>query len=171
MEALKTIYLGDPPTITNLRLIDCLLSGQWNLFVDSLEHLILPVFCLTFLEVGFIARYTRSSMLEVLELDYIGTARAKGCQEKDVINRHALRNALIPTITVIGLDFGALLGGAVLTETTFNYRGMGMLMVQAIEAINYNTIVAGVFVITLLFVIVNLITDIIYGIVDPRIRY
>jgi len=110
-------------------------------------------------------------MLEVLELDYVRTARAKGCKEKDVINKHAFRNAMIPTITVVGLNFAGLLGGAVLTETTFNLQAMGQLTLTAIQAVDYDIINASVFIMTIIFVSANLIIDLIYGIVDPRIRY
>ena len=110
-------------------------------------------------------------MLEVLELDYIRTARAKGCTEHTVIHKHAWRNAMIPTITVIGLNFAGLLGGAVLTETTFNIPGMGTLTIKAIRGYDYDLINAGVFLMNIIFVIMNLITDIVYGLVDPRIRF
>ncbi len=170
----------NPIVFTSLRTVDCIISMivdpvnltvYSDLFWDTILHLILPVFCLTFVTVAGITRQTRSSMLETLELDYIRTARAKGCQEKTVINSHALRNALIPTVTIIGMNFGYLLSGAVLTETTFNLKGMGNLTMQAIAAIDYNVITASVFLTTFLFIVVNLITDIIYGIIDPRIRF
>jgi peptide/nickel transport system permease protein len=110
-------------------------------------------------------------MLEVLEQDYVRTARAKGCKEKDVINSHARRNALIPTVTVIGLNFGGLLAGAVLTETTFNLHAIGELLVSAIQNTDYWVLNAIVFMTTITFIIINLITDLIYGLIDPRIRY
>ena len=138
---------------------------------DYLIHLILPVICLSFITIAGITRQTRSSMLEVLEQDYIRTARAKGCKEKDVMNSHALKNSLIPTVTVIGLDFASLLGGAVLTESTFNLDGVGELLVSVIRYVDYWVLTALIFTITLMFVIVVLITDIIYAILDPRIRY
>jgi ABC-type dipeptide/oligopeptide/nickel transport system permease component len=161
----------DPPMITGFRLIDSLLSGQLYLFTDYLWHLVLPVFCLAFITLASITRQTRSSMLEVLQQDYIRTARAKGCNEKDVLNTHALKNALIPTVTVIGLNFGGLLGGAVLTEYTFNLKGMGNLIIQAIQRYDYYVINATVFLTALIFVIVNLFMDVLYGLLDPRIRY
>jgi len=167
----KTPGIGDPPVITHFRVIDSILSGQIYLIVDYLYHLILPVFCLSFITLAGITRQTRSSMLEVLEQDYVRTARAKGCEEKDVINTHALKNAMIPTITVIGLNFGYLLGGAILTETTFNLNGIGALVIIAITNCDYWVLNAVVFCITITFVIVNLGTDLIYGFIDPRIRY
>ena len=159
------------PVVTSLRLLDSLILGKFDYFWDTVLHLILPVFCLSFVSIAGITRQTRSSMLEVLELDYVRTARAKGCKEKDVIHKHAFRNALIPTITVVGLSFAGLLGGAVLTETTFTLHGMGRLTVDAIYGVDYDIINASVFLMTIIFVTANLIIDLLYGIVDPRIRY
>ena len=167
----KNPIWGDPTFITGFRSIDSLISGYLYLFVDYMWHLILPVAALAFISLASITRQTRSSMLEVLQQDYIRTARAKGCREKDVVKSHALKNALIPTITVIGLNFGGLLGGAVLTETTFNLVGMGTLMITAIQTYDYYVINATVFLTAVIFVFVNLFMDIIYGFVDPRIRY
>lgn len=157
--------------ITGLRLIDSILTFNGTLLIDTIMHLVLPIFCLSFISIAGITRYTRSSMLEVLELDYVRTARAKGCKEKTVINKHAFRNALIPTITVVGLNFAGLLGGAVLTETTFNLNAMGALTIDAIGGVDYNIINASVFLMTIIYVTANLVIDLLYGIVDPRIRY
>ena len=157
--------------ITGLRLLDSIINLDGKMFLDTFLHLILPIFCLSFITIAGITRQTRSSMLEVLELDYIRTARAKGCSEKQVIYKHAWRNAMIPTITIVGLNIAGLLGGAVLTESTFNLRGMGVTTLQAIIAVDYYVINASVFLMTFIFVTVNLITDLIYGLVDPRIRY
>jgi len=169
---LKTPGYPDPPvTITSFRLIDSLLTGQFGLFIDTLWHLILPVFCLTFIQIAGITRYSRSSMLEVLELDYIRSARAKGCKEKDVINKHALKNALIPTVTIIGLRFGSVLSGAVMTETTFNLKGFGMLFVDAINYRDYFVINALTFLISFVFIIAVVLVDVLYAVIDPRIRY
>ena len=161
----------DPPRITGFRLIDYLLGGYIYMIPDYLYHLALPVFCLAFISLASIVRQTRSSMLEVLEQDYIRTARAKGCKEKDVINTHAKKNALIPTVTVIGLSFAGLLSGAVLTETTFGLAGIGQLLVQSITNSDYWVLNGLVFFFAIIFVVINLITDVIYGILDPRIRY
>lgn len=163
--------MSDLRTITGLRLLDCLILGKFDYFWDTVKHLIMPVFCLGFVSIAGITRQTRSSMLEVLELDYVRTARAKGCKERDVIHKHAFRNALIPTITVVGLNFAGLLGGAVLTETTFTLHGMGWLVVNAIQSVDYDIINASVFIMTIIFVVANLVIDLLYGIVDPRIRY
>jgi peptide/nickel transport system permease protein len=157
--------------ITGFRLIDTLITGNLYYFIDYVQHLFLPVMALAFITIASVTRQTRSSMLEVLEQDYIRTARAKGCKEKDVIHTHALKNALIPTVTIIGLNIGALLGGAVLTETTFNLDGMGQLIVTAINRYDYYVLNACVFLIAIIFVVVNLIMDLLYAYLDPRIRY
>ncbi len=167
----KNMRYGDPAYVTGFRLIDSLISGELYMTTDYLWHLILPVFCLSFITLASITRQTRSSMLEVLQQDYIRTARAKGCREKEVLHTHALKNALIPTVTIIGLNFGSLLGGAVLTETTFTMAGMGDLLVSAILERDIYLINGLVFFSALLFVIINLFIDILYGIIDPRIRY
>ena len=167
----KTNFYEDPPFVTGFRVIDALLSGELYMIPDYLIHLILPVFCLSFISLAGIVRQTRSSMLEVLEQDYIRTARAKGCKEKDVINTHAKKNAMIPTVTIIGLGFGALLTGAVLTETTFGLAGLGELLILAIRNDDYWVLNGLVFFFALVFIAVNLITDVLYGILDPRIRY
>jgi ABC-type dipeptide/oligopeptide/nickel transport system permease component len=167
----KTRSYTNPPFVTGFRLIDSLISGQLYFVTDYLYHLVLPVFCLSFITLAGITRQSRSSMLEVLEQDYIRTARAKGCREKDVIHVHAQRNSLIPTVTVIGLSFAGLLSGAVLTETTFNLNGIGKLMIDSIRESEYWILNALVFVITIIFVSINLAIDVIYALIDPRIRY
>ena len=167
----KDMRYADPEMVTGFRIIDSLISGQWYIIGDYLIHLALPVFCLSFITLASITRQTRSSMLEVLQQDYVRTARAKGCKEKDVIKKHARRNALIPTVTVIGLSIGGLLGGAVLTETTFNLHGVGELLLRAIIDRDYYVLNAIVFMITIIFILVNLFTDLIYAYIDPRIKY
>lgn len=167
----KSMQYEDPEIVTGFYMIDALIAGEWYKIWDYLIHLILPVFCLSFITLAGITRQTRSSMLEVLEQDYVRTARAKGCKEKDVINTHALKNALIPTVTVIGLNIAGLLTGAVLTESTFGLVGIGQLLIDAIDTNDYWTLNALVFMITIIFVSANLITDLIYGLLDPRIRY
>jgi len=166
-----SIKLQDPPFVTGFTIIDSLISGEWYLIVNYLWHLCLPVFCLSFIMLASITRQTRSSMLEVLEQDFIRTARAKGCLEKRVTHSHALRNALIPTVTIIGMNIAGLLGGAVLTETTFGLNGMGKLFVDAILLYDYWVLNALVFLFTIIFVLANLFTDVLYAILDPRIRY
>jgi peptide/nickel transport system permease protein/oligopeptide transport system permease protein len=139
-------------------------TGSW-------EHVILPSITLAAFVVAFIARMTRSSMLEVLSQDYTTTARSKGLKEQVVIVKHALKNALIPIITVVGLQFGLLLGGAVLTETVFAWPGLGRLIVDSILARDYPMIQGAILVFGLLYILVNLIVDLLYACVDPRIRY
>ncbi|MFW9826564.1 MAG: ABC transporter permease [Candidatus Thorarchaeota archaeon] len=167
----KDMRYKDPKFITGFRLIDALLDGKIYIIGDYLYHLALPVLCLAFITLAGIARHTRSSMLEVLELDYIRTARAKGCVEKDVIKSHALRNSLIPTTTVIGLSLTNLIGGAVLAEVSFSLNGLGHLLLRAILLADYWVLNAIVFLLAIIFVFINLAVDIFYGILDPRIRY
>ena len=167
----KTIAYEDPAHVTGFRIWDAILSGQFYMVTDYLYHLILPVFCLAFISLASIVRQTRSSMLEVLQQDYIRTARAKGCKEKDVINTHAKKNAMIPVVTIVGLGFGSLLTGAVLTETTFGLAGMGECLILAIRNSDYWVLNGLVFFFALVFISINLITDVIYGLLDPRIRY
>jgi len=139
--------------------------------VDCIKHLILPSLALGTIPMSIIARMTRSSLLEVLHQDYIRTARAKGLRERAVIFRHALKNAFLPVITVIGLELGYLLAGAILTETIFSWPGMGRLVVDRILARDYPAVQGSVLVIAVLFVFINLAVDISYAYLDPRIRY
>ena len=139
--------------------------------MGTFRHIILPAVVLGTASTGIIARMTRSSMLDVLRQDYITTAAAKGLTRRLVVNRHALRNALIPTVTVVGLQFGQLLAGAVLTETVFTWPGIGRLLVTSILARDLPVVQATLVIIALLFVFVNLAVDILYAVLDPRIRY
>jgi peptide/nickel transport system permease protein/oligopeptide transport system permease protein len=134
-------------------------------------HLLLPAITLGLSSMAIIARMTRSSMLEVLNQDYIRTARAKGLFGRGVIMKHALRNALVPVVTVVGLQFGALLAGAVITETVFSWPGIGRLLVDSIRARDYPVVQGAVLLIAVSFIFVNLVVDLIYGLIDPRIRY
>lgn len=167
----KDFIYPNPEFVTGFYMIDSLISGEIYKIFDYLYHMILPVFCLSFITLAGITRQTRSSMLEILEQDYVRTARAKGCKERDVIHSHALKNALIPTVTVIGLNFAALLTGAVLTESTFGLAGIGNLLIFSIDLTDYWVLSAVVFLITLIFIFATLFTDLLYGILDPRIRY
>ena len=137
----------------------------------GIQFLVLPAVTLASLLVAAFARNTRSSMMETLSQDYITTARSKGLKEGAVIITHALRNALIPVVTVIGLQFGGLLGGTVLTETVFSWPGIGRLLVESILARDYPVIQGSILVFALLFILVNLIVDLLYGLIDPRVRY
>lgn len=161
----------EPAVITGSYLIDSLLTGNMPAFISSLKHLALPAIALASYSTAIIARMTRSTMLEVVRQDYIRTARAKGLAEKIVIIKHALRNALIPIITVIGLQIGMLLSGAVLTETVFSWPGMGSLMIAGILASDYPLVQGGVLVIATMFVLVNLLVDLLYAYLDPRIHH
>jgi ABC-type dipeptide/oligopeptide/nickel transport system permease component len=147
-----------------------IISGQFNVSIDAFRHLILPAIALGTIPLAIIARITRSSLLEVLGQDYVRTARAKGVKERSVIIRHATRNALLPVVTVIGLQLGALLSGAVLTESVFNLAGVGRTMYEAITGRDYVVVQGLTLVIALIYVTVNLIVDISYGFLDPRVR-
>ncbi|HXL02282.1 MAG TPA: ABC transporter permease [Candidatus Atribacteria bacterium] len=157
--------------ITGLYLLDSIITGNWAAFISSLRHLILPSLALGTIPMATIARVTRSSMLEVLKQDFIRTERAKGLPERLVIYKHAVRNALIPVVTVIGLNFGLLLSGAILTETVFSWPGVGRYVVNAVQMRDYPAVQGCVLFFAFIFVVVNLITDIIYVYIDPRIKY
>ena len=146
------------------------ITGQWAAWVDAVRHLILPAIALGTIPLAIIARITRSSLLEVLGQDYVRTARAKGLRERGVVIRHATRNALLPVVTVIGLQLGALFAGAVLTESTFNLAGVGRTLFEAITGRDYVVIQGFILVVAIAYVIVNLIVDVSYGYLDPRIR-
>ena len=156
---------------TGFILVDALITGDIVLFFDALVHLILPATALAYLSLAVIMRMMRSSMLEVLKEDYITLARAKGLRERVVIYKHALRNALIPTVTVIGLAFGGLISGAVLTETIFNWYGMGQWSTSSIMGSDIPSISAFVLIVAIVYVSANLLVDMLYGSLDPRIRY
>ncbi|MEQ9238917.1 ABC transporter permease [Coleofasciculus sp. E2-BRE-01] len=157
--------------ITGFYLLDAILKLDINLLKDVLSHLILPALTLGTIPLAILARITRSSLLEVLSQDYIRTARAKGIPEHWVILRHGLKNALLPVVTIIGLQFGTLLGGAILTETIFSWPGIGSWIYEGILARDYPIVQGGVVVISIIFVLVNLVVDISYALVDPRIKY
>jgi peptide/nickel transport system permease protein len=156
--------------VSNLTIISSLISGQWEPFVDGLRHMILPMVALGTIPMAIIARMTRSSMLDVLGLDYVRTARAKGASERIVNGRHAFRNAVLPVVTVIGLSLGALLSGAVLTESIFLLPGMGRTLFEAITGRDYIVIQAFTLVTAVLYIVINLIVDVSYAYLDPRIR-
>lgn len=162
----------DPITaITNLYLIDTLLQGRTDQFIQVIKHLILPSMALATIPMAIIARMTRSTMLEVLQSDYIRTARAKGMKMFWVVYKHSLKNAIIPVITVIGLQTGLLLGGAILTETIFGWPGIGRYLYEAIGYRDYPVIQSGILIIAAMFVLINLFVDLMYAFVDPRIKY
>lgn len=138
---------------------------------STLKHLVLPAITLGTFSLARNARLVRSTLLEVLGLDYIKTARAKGLSEKIVVYRHALKNALIPVVTIFGLEFGTLLGGAIITETVFAWPGVGRMIILAIQQRDFPLVVGSVMILAMMFVVLNLIVDILYGVIDPRVRY
>lgn len=156
---------------TGFMLLDTLLMGDIRLFLNALWHLILPSFVLSTVVMPILARLTRASMLEVMRQDYVRTANAKGLQRRVVIVRHALKNALLPIVTVVGLQLGGLLGGALLTETIFSWPGMGLWTYRAILSRDYPIVQGAVLVSATIYVMVNLLVDISYAYLDPRIRY
>lgn len=156
--------------ISNMYLVNSLITGQWEIFGDAFVHLLLPALALGTIPLALIARMTRSSLLEVLGLDYIRTARAKGLTNRTVVMRHGLRNAILPVVTVIGLSLGALLSGAVLTETVFGLTGIGRTITDAILGRDYPVIQALTLVTAMIYLVINLLVDISYAFLDPRIR-
>ena len=163
--------LLEPAHITGFYLIDSLLTGNMNSFADAWRHLILPSGALAMYSMAIITRMTRSSMLDTLQQDFIRTARAKGISEGKVIVRHGLRNGLIPIVTVIGLQLGSLLGGAVLTETVFSWPGIGSYTVTCILKSDFPVVQGVVLLVAAIFVLMNLMVDVIYAFLDPRIKY
>jgi peptide/nickel transport system permease protein len=156
---------------SNFLLVDTLLAGRWDALVDALKHLVLPAIALGSIPLAIITRITRASVLEVSNEDYVRTARAKGLRERRVDNRHIMRNAWLPVVTVLGLQVGGLLGGAVITETVFGWGGVGRYIVDAIENRDYLVIENTILIFALVFLVVNLIVDIGYAFLNPRIRY
>ncbi len=161
----------DVPPVTHFYTIDALLSGDFGAFSDVLWHLVLPAITLSTVTMAIVSRMARSSMLDVLSSDYLVTARAKGLREQAVVLGHALKNALIPVVTVIGLQMGALISGAVLTETVFGRVGVGRYIVTAIGARDYPVVQATVLIVAVFIVMINLVVDVTYAALDPRIRY
>lgn len=159
------------PDVTGFMLIDSLLSGQKGAFSSAVSHLILPTIVLGTIPLAVIARQTRSAMLEVLGEDYVRTARAKGLKTIQVVGVHALRNALIPVITTIGLQIGVLMAGAILTETIFSWPGIGKWMVHSVSKRDYAVVQGGLLLIAGIIMLVNLAVDVLYGLINPRIRH
>ncbi len=164
-------YATPPPQVTGLYTVDSLLAGKPDLFWDALKHLVLPAFVLGWSTMGVITRMSRSSLLDVLNTDYVRTARAKGLTPLTVLRRHAVRNAIVPTLTVTSLAFGGLLAGAVLTEVVFSWPGIGQYAVQSADNLDVPGVMGVTLVAGLLYVLVNLLADILYALFDPRIRY
>jgi peptide/nickel transport system permease protein len=173
-----TVTLDLPPVVflghsfrTNSYLVDSLLSGNWVVFIDVTRHLILPAIALGTIPMAIIARMTRSAMLEVMGQDYIRTAAAKGLAERSVVMDHALKNAMLPVVTVVGLQVGRLLSGAILTETIFGWPGIGSWLYDSIIARDYPIVQGTTMLIAVIFVLVNLAVDVLYAMLDPRIRF
>jgi peptide/nickel transport system permease protein len=168
--AAGTFLAGMLDFISNMYIFNSVLTQNWEVFKDAIRHLILPALALSTIPLSIIARMTRSSMLEVMKQDYIRTARAKGLRVNVVILKHAFRNAMLPIVTIIGLQVGVLFAGAVLTETIFNLAGVGRILVEAITARDFPIIQGFTIVIALVYVLVNLVVDLSYVFIDPRIR-
>lgn len=162
--------LTTPPFVTGFYTLDAVIAGDWRAFGSAVQHLVLPGLTLGFLHLGVVTRQIRSAMLEVLGEDYIRTARASGLSRRRIIFDHALRNALIPSVTMIGLAFGDLLYGAVLTETVFAWPGMGNYVVQSISALDFPAIMGFTVVASTAYVLLNLVVDLTYMFLDPQIR-
>lgn len=162
--------LGADPSTPFLTL-SALLQGNWAIAKDAVLHLILPAMTLAAWPAAIVARMTRASLIESLSQDYVRTARGKGLQERAIVAVHAARNAVLPVLTVVGLEFGTLLGGAVVTETVFAWPGLGQLTVNAIGARDYQLVQGVVLLLAVVFVLLNLLVDVLYAVLDPRIRY
>lgn len=162
--------LGADPS-AHFLILSSAVHGNWTIFWDALRHILLPALTLAGWPASIIARMTRASLIESLGEDYVRTARAKGLEERDVVRRHAFRNALIPVVTVVGLELGGLLGGAVVTETVFAWPGVGKLTADAIAARDYQVTQGVVLLLGAVFVLINLLVDLVYAVIDPRIRH
>jgi peptide/nickel transport system permease protein len=163
-------FLTVPPQITGLYLVDGLLCGDFDVVLSALHHIVLPATCLAYIQLAVIARQVRSSMVEVLEQDYIRTAKAFGLSDMKIKYQYALKNALLPTLTVAGLIFGELLGGAIITETIFAWPGMGKYVVDSVSFLDFPAIMGFTMVVSVAYVLINMLVDLLYQIVDPQIR-
>jgi peptide/nickel transport system permease protein len=166
-----SIYTQPPLHLTGMVALDALVTGDWPALGDALRHLVLPALVLGYYSAGIITRMTRGSLLEVMRADYVRTARAKGVAEPRVVLRHALRNALLPTVTVIGLAYGSLLSGAVLTETIFSWPGIGRYATNSVISVDIPAVLGVTLVVAIIYSGVNLFVDIVYAYLDPQIRY
>ncbi|MFO7266062.1 MAG: ABC transporter permease [Bacillota bacterium] len=165
-----TPFAAPPPAVTGMYTIDALIARDWDTFVDALHHLLLPALCLAFVHVGLVARQVRASVLEVLSQDFIRTAHAYGVPPRRVLYRYALRNALVPTLTVVGLALGDLLAGAVVTETIFAWPGMGSYVVDSISFLDFPAIMGFTILVATGYTLINLVVDLLTLKLDPRIR-
>lgn len=169
-QADTVIFSGGFIRYSGFNTIDAILNGRWDIFLDALRHLIAPAITLAYLSWAFMLRLTRSSMLDTLNTDYVRTARAKGLPERIVIKRHVRRNALIPVVTVAGWMIIGLLGGSMIVETVFDYKGIGLLAVTAAQRLDYTCLLGVALFETLLLVVINLVVDVLYAFIDPRVR-
>ncbi|MBW1699352.1 MAG: ABC transporter permease [Deltaproteobacteria bacterium] len=160
-----------PPKITHLYLLDSIITGKWSIFWDALKHIMLPAVVLCFPALASIIRVNRADMIEVLNKDYIINARAQGISKFHIISQYALKNAMIPTMTMIGLRYGWMLGGTILVETVFDWPGIGLYAVQSAVSSDFQPIMGATLLIGLNFMVANLIVDLVYGVLDPRVRY
>jgi len=165
------IGFSPPVHFTGLYLIDSLIEGRIDKFLNVASHIILPAFCLSYVYLAIVTRIVRSSMIEVLSQDFITTARANGISETVIVLKHAFKNSLIPTITITGLSFGELLGGAILTETIFGWPGMGKYVVDSVNYLDFPAIMGFTMIVALVYVSINLCVDVLYAFLNPRIRY
>jgi peptide/nickel transport system permease protein len=165
-----TVGLAAPPAITGLLLIDALLARDLAVFADALRHLVLPASILSVISLAMITRVTRAAMLDILHEDYLRTARAKGLSEARVLLKHALRNASVPIVTVVGIQLGQLIGGVVVTETIFSWPGLGLYAVTAVENQDYPAVMAFTLLTTVVYVLINLVVDLLYPLLDPQTR-
>jgi peptide/nickel transport system permease protein len=165
------IHTDPPAQVTGLYLIDTLVEGRLGKFGDALLHILMPAFCLSYVYLAIITRIVRSSMISVMGLDFITTARANGISEAAIILKHCLKNSLIPTVTITGLSIGELLGGAILTETIFNWPGMGKYVVDSVNFLDFPAMMGFTLVVALAYVLINLAVDVLYAFLDPQIRY
>ncbi|MCC6010007.1 MAG: ABC transporter permease [Fervidicoccaceae archaeon] len=165
-----SVGVQPPDPITGMILLDSLLRGKFDVFLDALKHIILPSIVLGFYNSAYIMRITRASVLEVVSQEYVRMAIAKGLRRRKVILKHVFRNAMIPVVTVIGITYGSLLEGAVLTETIFAWPGLGRYATQAFLSLDYNAVVGATFLIALVYSLVNLVVDVLYIYIDPRTR-
>ncbi len=166
----EIVLSGSFVRYTGLNTVDGILNGEWGVALDALKHLVAPTITLAYLWWAFILRITRSSMLDVLNKDYVRTARAKGLAERIVVRRHIRRNALIPVVTVAGIMLLGLLGGLVITETVFDYKGIGLLAATAAQQLDYTCVVGTTLFYGFILVLVNLAVDLLYALIDPRVR-
>jgi peptide/nickel transport system permease protein len=165
-----TVGLTPPSVVTGMLLIDTLLARNLGVFADALRHLILPACILSLISLAMITRVTRAAMLDILHEDYLRTARAKGLSETTVVLKHALRNASVPIVTVVGIQLGQLIGGVVVTETIFSWPGLGLYAVTAVENQDYPAIMAFTLLTTVVYVVINLLVDLLYPLLNPQTR-